>query len=293
MLNVIIRALHGTRGMVVGAFRSDELSRLSLAFQTVDEGLTPRLDLAPAVRPSTWQTLVQLALPGPAGAPRASSRGCTPSPAATPSSPPSACAPWWRRARCGAWAAGGWPTEDLATRKLPATIEEAVLARLAAAPPDRVSLLRRLAPAGRSLELPMVRALAGLIEVDLFQALDDIVARQFLQLMEGRYVFTHDTVHQAVYDSTPERMRKAYHGRVAEVLQRSGTTTRTWTGWWATTSPAPRSRSAPSSRCCARGRRPSGQGAAGCHAAAEGGRGAAGAGAAHPRARRAASSAPG
>uniref|UniRef100_UPI00397C07BA hypothetical protein n=1 Tax=Salmonella sp. SAL4357 TaxID=3159878 RepID=UPI00397C07BA len=92
-----------------------------------------------------------------------------------------------------------------------------VLARLATVPPDRVALLRRLAPAGRGLSLPMVRALAGMLEVDLFQALDDIVARQFLQLSEGRYVFTHDTVHQAIYDSTPEQARQAYHGRVAEV----------------------------------------------------------------------------
>ncbi|HVG63496.1 MAG TPA: protein kinase [Hyalangium sp.] len=216
VLNVIIRALHRTRGMVVCSYRSDALSRLSLAFQTVDEGISQRLDLAP-LSSAHVQTLVQLALPGlevPDGF-------VTRLHAITEGNAFFATECLRELVEEGALrrVGGRWMADvNLATRKLPTTIEEAVLARLDAAPPDRVSLMRRLAPAGRSLDLPMVRALAGMIEVDLFQALDDIVARQFLQLIEGRYVFTHDTVHQAIYDSTSELMRKAYHGRVAEVL---------------------------------------------------------------------------
>ncbi|WP_224248041.1 serine/threonine-protein kinase [Hyalangium gracile] len=217
VLNVIIRALHHTRGMVVGSYRSDALSRLSLAFQTVDEGLTWRLDLAP-LSARHVETLVQLALPGLQVPPDFVTRlhAITAGNAFFATECLRALVEEGALRRLG----GRWMAmSDLATRKLPPTIEQAVLERLAAAPPDRVALLRRLAPAGRSLELPMVRALAGMIEVDLFQALDDLVARQFLQVIEARYVFTHDTVHQAVYDSTPEQMRKAYHGRVAEVLQ--------------------------------------------------------------------------
>jgi hypothetical protein len=217
VLNVIIRALHHTRGMVVGSYRSDALSRLSLAFQTVDEGITQRLDLAP-LSSRHVETLVQLALPGLQVPPEFVTRlhAITEGNAFFATECLRALVEEGALRRVGGrWMAGS----DLSKQKLPPTIEQAVLERLAAAPPDRVALLRRLAPAGRSLDLPMVRALAGMIEVDLFQALDDLVARQFLQVIEGRYVFTHDTVHQAVYDSTPELMRKAYHGRVAEVLQ--------------------------------------------------------------------------
>lgn len=217
VLNVIIRALSRSRGMVVGSYRSDALSRLSLAFQTVDEGLSHRMDLAPLTSEHV-QTLVQLALPG-LEVPVDFVTGLhsiTEGNAFFATECLRALVEEGALRRVGGrWMADG----HLARRRLPTTIEDAVLARLKAAPPDRVALLRRLAPAGRSLELPMVRALAGMIEVDLFQALDDIVARQFLQLIEGKYVFTHDTVHQAIYDSTPEQMRKAYHGRVAEVLQ--------------------------------------------------------------------------
>ncbi|MGZ3461577.1 MAG: serine/threonine-protein kinase, partial [Archangium sp.] len=63
VLNVIIRALHRTHGMVVAAFRSNELNRLSFAFATVDEGLTSRLELAPLTA-EHLDTLVQLVLPG-------------------------------------------------------------------------------------------------------------------------------------------------------------------------------------------------------------------------------------
>ncbi len=217
VLNVIIRALHHTRGMVVGSYRTDALTRLSMAFQTVDEGLTQRIELEP-LSSRHVETLVMLALPGLQVPPAFVTRlhAITAGNAFFATECLRALVEEGALRRVGGrWREGG----DLSTRKLPATIEQAVLERLAAAPADRVALLRRLAPAGRSLDLPMVRALAGMLEVDLFQALDDLVSRQFLQLIEGRYVFTHDTVHQAIYDSTQEQMRKAYHGRVAEVLQ--------------------------------------------------------------------------
>ncbi len=217
VLNVLIRALHHTRGLVVGSFRPDALSRLSLAFQTVDEGLTVRMDMAPLTAEHV-EKLVKLALRGlevPSGFVERL-HAITAGNAFFATECLRALVEEGALRRVG----GRWiPEGDLATRRLPATIEEAVLARLATVPSDRVALLRRLAPAGRVLELPMVRALAGMLEVDLFQALDELVARQFLLLSEGRYIFTHDTVHQAIYDSTPEQARRAYHGRVAEVLQ--------------------------------------------------------------------------
>ena len=217
-LNMLIRTLHGTRGMVVGTFRSSELSRLSLAFQTVDENLTTRMDLAPLAAEHV-RTLVELALPGlsvPEGfvARLHTTTGGNAFFATE-------CLRALVEANALTRVGGRWNAEErLDTRPLPASIHDAVLARLATAPPEQVALLRRLAPAGRSLDLPMVRALADLPEVNLFAVLDGIVERQFLQEEEGRYVFTHDTVHQAVYDSTPEAERRVAHGQVARALQR-------------------------------------------------------------------------
>ncbi|HEX8819474.1 MAG TPA: protein kinase, partial [Archangium sp.] len=220
VLNVIIRALHGTRGVVVAAFRSNELNRLSLAFATVDEGLTSRMELAPLTA-EHLDVLVHLVLPGlevPAGF-------VTRLHALTGGNAFFATECLRTLVEEGALlrVGGRWSVrEDLETRALPGSIREAVLARLATLPEERVALLRLMAPAGRSLELPLVRALAELPEAELFQALDELVERQFLHWVEGRYVFTHDTVHEALHDSTPEAERRAHHGRIAELLQRLG-----------------------------------------------------------------------
>ncbi|MCP3101168.1 protein kinase [Myxococcus sp. K15C18031901] len=217
VINVLIRALHGTRGMVVCSFRSGELSRLSLAFQTVDEKLTWRLDLEP-LTVDHMGSLVALALPGleiPDGFVERL-HATTDGNAFFAIECLRALVEEGALTRVG----GRWEADaGLGSRTLPASIHEAVLARLGTAPAEQVSLLRRLAPAGRTLELPMMRALAELPESELFAVLDGIVERQFLQEEEGRYVFTHDTVHQAVYDSTAEDERRVAHGRVALALQ--------------------------------------------------------------------------
>ncbi|WP_309890851.1 protein kinase domain-containing protein [Archangium sp.] len=220
VLNVVIRALHGTRGVVVGSFRSNELSRLSLAFATVDEGLTARLELAP-LKAEHLDALVHQVLPGldvPAGF-VTRLHAITGGNAFFATECLRALVEQGALLRVG----GRWSTRaDLEGHPLPGSIREAVLARLATLPGDQVALLRRLAPAGRSLELPLVRALADLSETELFQVLDELVERQFLQWVEGRCVFTHDNVHESLYESTPEAQRRTHHGRIAEVLQRLG-----------------------------------------------------------------------
>jgi hypothetical protein len=220
VLNVIIRALHHTRGMVVGAFRSNELNRLSLAFATVDEGLTSRLELAP-LKAEHLDALVRQVLPGldvPEGF-VARLHANTGGNAFFVTESLRALVEEGALLRVGCrWSSKG----DLEKHPLPGSIHDAVLARLTTLPQELVALLRRLAPAGRVLELPLVRALADLPETELFQTLNELVERQFLQWVEGRCVFTHDTVHESLYESTPEAQRRAHHGRIAEVLQRLG-----------------------------------------------------------------------
>src|SRR5207253_771988 len=62
-LNVVIRALRGTKGLVLGSYRSNEMDRLSVAFQTVDEGESEKRELAPLTQEQVG-TLIALALRG-------------------------------------------------------------------------------------------------------------------------------------------------------------------------------------------------------------------------------------
>jgi hypothetical protein len=218
-MNVIIRALHGTRGLVVATFRSDELGRLSLAFQTVDEGLTDHVELAP-LSEHDLTTLVELALqgfhPGPALARNLyeATRGNA------------FFATECLRAlieegtltrRLGSWTAA----PELSHRRLPRSIKEVVLTRLSTLSAGQVAFFQRLAPAGRMLDVPLIRTVGDVADRELFQLLDEGVERQFLQYVEGRYFFTHATVHEAIYEGTPEPMRRRFHKRIAEHLVHS------------------------------------------------------------------------
>src|SRR4051812_41211731 len=213
-MNVIIRALHGTGGLGVATFRADELGRLSLAVHTVDEGLTDHVELAP-LSEHDLTTLVELALqgfhPGPALARNLyeTTRGNA------------FFATECLRAliedgtltrRLGTWTAA----PGLSHRRLPRSIKDAVLARLSTLSGDQVALFQRLAPAGRMLDVPLIRAVGDIPDRELFQRLDEGVERQFLQYVEGRYFFTHATVHEAIYEGTPEPMRRRFHKRIAE-----------------------------------------------------------------------------
>lgn len=218
-MNVIIRALHGTGGLVLATFRSDELSRLSLAFQTVDEGLTDHVELAP-LSEHDLTTLVELALqgfhPGPALAHNLweATRGNV------------FFATECLRAlieegvltrRLGTWTAA----PELSHRQLPRSIKQVVLARLSTLTDDQVAFFRRLAPAGRMLDVPLIQAVGDVSPGELFQLLDEGIERQFLQYVDGRYFFTHATVHEAIYQGTPLDMRRTFHKRIAEHLMHS------------------------------------------------------------------------
>ncbi len=215
-MNVVIRALHGSRGLVLATFRSDELSRLSLAFQTVDEQLADLLELAP-LSESDLEMLVSMTLQGlrhtgPLARSLYEATGgnvffateCL----------RALIEEGVLQRRLGSWLA----TDELAERKLPRSIKDVVLARLSTLSPQSAAFFRRLAPAGRRFDMPLLQTIAEVGQAELFQMLDEGVERQFLQYLEGSYFFLHATVHEAIYESTPEPVRRRSHGRIAEHL---------------------------------------------------------------------------
>jgi eukaryotic-like serine/threonine-protein kinase len=215
-MNAIIRALHGSRGQVLATFRSDELSRLSLAFQTVDELLADSIELAP-LSEGDMESLVALALDGyrQVGPLARSLYEATGGNVFFATECLRALIEEGAlQRRLGSWIAA----PELAARKLPRSIKEVVLARLSTLSEESAAFFRRLAPAGRMLDMPLLQAIAEVGQAELFQVLDEGVERQFLQYVEGRYFFVHATVHEAIYESTPIEVRRRSHGRIAEHL---------------------------------------------------------------------------
>ncbi|WP_394845050.1 protein kinase [Pendulispora brunnea] len=218
-LNVIIRALHGTHGLVCGTFRSDELPELSPLYHTVFAGAATIMKLRP-LSPSHLRELVALALPG-FEVPKAFVANLH---TATQGNVFFATECLRGLVEQGALqrVAGRWFADgDLAQVALPGSIGEAIRLRLSTLTAESLDFLRRIAPAGLVLDMTLLRAAAELDDEKLFAALDGVVERQFLQYSGGHYHFTHDTVRRTIYDETPELDRRYYHGRIAEHIERT------------------------------------------------------------------------
>ncbi|MBK7862009.1 MAG: protein kinase [Archangiaceae bacterium] len=215
VMNVIIRALVDEPAMLLGTFRSNEVDRISVIYQTMDEGLADRLQLEPLSEADTVQ-LLGLSLKGFA--------------------PPAGFATRLHQATGGnaffltetlralieaqalQLTSTGWALRE-GDAPLPATIAEVVEKRLGLLPEGILGLCRQIAPLGQVVEPGVARAVTGLPDDRFFQALDELVERQFLQQVEKSYYFTHETLRAAVYGSTPEAQRRAHHQRIAEVLE--------------------------------------------------------------------------
>ncbi|WP_394850811.1 protein kinase [Pendulispora brunnea] len=217
-LNVIVHALHGTRGLVCGTLRSDELT-FSPLYHTVFAGAAEILKLPPLSH-GQLRELVSLALPG-FDVPRTfidNLYGTTGGNVFFATECLRALVERGALSRPdGEWHAHA----DLGTIALPSSIGEVIRQRLSTLSQDQLDFLRRAAPAGRILDMALVRAAGELSEEKLFLSLEEAVERQFLQYADGTYHFTHDTVHETIYAATPALEQRLYHGRIAEYLDRT------------------------------------------------------------------------
>ncbi|WP_394834657.1 protein kinase [Pendulispora rubella] len=217
-LNVIVHALHGTRGLVCGTLRSDELT-FSPLYHTVFAGAAEILKLPPLSH-EQLRELVSLALPG-FDVPRTfidNLYGTTGGNVFFATECLRALVERGALSRLhGEWHAHA----DLGTIALPSSIGEVIRQRLSTLSQDQLAFLRRAAPAGRILDMALVRAAGELSEEKLFLSLEEAVERQFLQYADGTYHFAHDTVHETIYAATPALEQRLYHGRIAEYLDRT------------------------------------------------------------------------
>ena len=216
-LNVILRELHKKPAMVLATFRSDEVDRLSTVFQTVDEGLTRRLEL-PDLSLDEAKALLTAML----GAMEV---------------PPSFIERLHEVTRGNAFfitetmrslieqgelriVSGRWVPRAAASEiPLPRSTFEVIVGRIASLPELSLRFLRSVAPLGRVLDLPLLRRISEQPDEQLFRLLDELIERQFVERSEGQFYFSHDMVRESAYRDTPEAERKAAHQRIAEAIE--------------------------------------------------------------------------
>jgi len=107
-------------------------------------------------------------------------------------------------------------------QRLPATVREAIAARMCDVDPDAMRLLRSLALAGDVLDPASVLALASGGDAETFAQLDRTLAAGVLVVTEGRYRFRHELVRQALVEEIPPHQRLKLHREAAARLARAG-----------------------------------------------------------------------
>jgi DNA-binding SARP family transcriptional activator len=103
----------------------------------------------------------------------------------------------------------------------PATVQDAIVGRVAVLPPGARDLLQAAAVLGSRCTLDVAAAVAGRTPADAAGEIDTLVARHLLRALEGglELAFAHDIVRESVYAALPPGRRLALHRSAASALE--------------------------------------------------------------------------
>jgi len=120
-----------------------------------------------------------------------------------------------------------WRHESLQRLRLPRTVRDSVLGRLADLPDEAGDVLRCASVLGRSFDYPLLVAISGCSPSEVQVALRTCVQQQLMeedQDVEGHYRFRHSLTRESVYEDMLVPQRQELHAAAAEALRaRPGT----------------------------------------------------------------------
>lgn len=218
LLNSCIRELQDYPIMILGAFRDDEVEPTSIIFQTVEEGITQQMKLS-TLNKNNVQSLIK----GMLGRIELSEDFTDHVYTATAGNPFFVSETMrvlieeeQLQLERGRWIL---PVE-VSTLELPTSIEATILRRLKLFSPEALELARVAAVVGRGLDLSFLKELSGLEDEELFDILDELIERQFMEAEEKHYSFTHDRVRETLYGQLSEEERQKFHQQTGVILEK-------------------------------------------------------------------------
>lgn len=129
--------------------------------------------------------------------------------------------------------------DSAGTDRLPTTLQDVLLARIAVVPDTARSVLDAAAVIGDRMDHELLDVVAGLEESDLIEALNALVANQLLVATTDTptgdgYAFRHALVREAVHDDLLPGERRRLHRRAAEGIATRGVRSgESVAGYWA------------------------------------------------------------
>jgi DNA-binding winged helix-turn-helix (wHTH) protein/tetratricopeptide (TPR) repeat protein len=114
----------------------------------------------------------------------------------------------------------GTPSQTL---QVPATVQAVLAARIDRLPAEAKHLLQTAAVIGTEVPVPLLQAVAELVEERLHHGLAQLQAAEFLyetwRLPERAYTFKHALTQEVAYGSLVQGRRRALHARIVEALE--------------------------------------------------------------------------
>jgi class 3 adenylate cyclase/tetratricopeptide (TPR) repeat protein len=114
-------------------------------------------------------------------------------------------------------------TQDVATLRMPATVQAVLAARIDRLSPEDKHLLQSAAVIGKDVPAALLQAMAEVPEATLYQSLSRLQAAEFLYetrlFPELEYTFTHALTHEVAYGSLLLERRRALHARIVDALE--------------------------------------------------------------------------
>ncbi|MCB9136471.1 MAG: tetratricopeptide repeat protein [Anaerolineales bacterium] len=116
---------------------------------------------------------------------------------------------------------GKWVFRPIGDVKLPKSVRDTVMSRLARLRENTQELIRRASVLGQQFSMNDLLAVSDVTEEGMFDALDEALERNILREVEGgaMLAFTHADVQQVIYEELSTHRRKVLHRHIGEVLE--------------------------------------------------------------------------
>ena len=109
--------------------------------------------------------------------------------------------------------------EDLITLELPTSIGATVIKRVDKLSDGAKSILNIAAVAGHNLDLGMFQKITAFDDRGLFNAIDELIEKQFLNKVEQEYIFPHDRVRETIYSRLSAEDLQSLHEKIAQIIE--------------------------------------------------------------------------
>ncbi|MCM8823696.1 MAG: protein kinase, partial [Candidatus Omnitrophica bacterium] len=218
LLNASIRELQDCRIMFLASLRDDEVEATSSILHTVEEGVTKMFKLTP-LQPNHVDILIKKMLGRSELTEDFVERLFT----ATGGNP-FFISETMRilieeeqlKLQRGRWIL----TTDIRELELPTSIESTIIQRLKRLSPEALHILQIASVVGKSVDLLFLKEISKWNEDKLFNFFDELIERQFLQVDNKKYIFTHDRVRETLYNQLEENIRKEIHEKVGKLIEK-------------------------------------------------------------------------